>query len=53
MLGANVGIDDIDAIAEMDRLCGDFGLDTIETGGTLAVAAEAELMNSRFLKNSL
>ena len=45
MLGANLGIDDIDAIAEMDRLCDDFGLDTIETGGTLAVAAEAGLMN--------
>jgi aldehyde:ferredoxin oxidoreductase len=45
MLGSNLGIDDIDAIAEMDRLCDDYGLDTIETGGALAVAAEAGLMN--------
>lgn len=45
MLGSNLGIDDIDAIAEMDGLCDDFGLDTIETGGTLAVAVEAGLMD--------
>jgi len=39
-LGANCGIDDLDAIAEMNRLCNDYGLDTIEVGGTLAVAME-------------
>jgi len=35
--GADCGIDDLDAIAELDRICGDFGLDTIETGATMAV----------------
>jgi aldehyde:ferredoxin oxidoreductase len=41
--GANCGIDDIDAIAAMDRMDDDFGLDTIEMGATLAVAMEAGL----------
>ncbi|MBN2466585.1 MAG: aldehyde ferredoxin oxidoreductase [Deltaproteobacteria bacterium] len=36
--GAHCGIDDLDAIAEMDRLCDDYGLDTIETGCALGVA---------------
>lgn len=39
--GANCGIDDLDAIARMDRLEDDLGLDTIETGATIAVAMEA------------
>lgn len=39
--GANCGIDDLDAIARMDRLDDDLGLDTIETGATIAVAMEA------------
>ncbi|MBI2877497.1 MAG: aldehyde ferredoxin oxidoreductase [Candidatus Tectomicrobia bacterium] len=39
--GANCGIDDLDAIARMDRLEDDFGLDTIEIGATLGVAMEA------------
>ena len=38
--GADCGIDDLDAIAEMDRMEDDFGLDTIEIGATLAVAME-------------
>ncbi|MDD5646094.1 MAG: aldehyde ferredoxin oxidoreductase C-terminal domain-containing protein [Candidatus Bipolaricaulis sp.] len=38
--GANCGIDNLDQIAELNLLCNDFGLDTIEIGGTLAVAAE-------------
>ena len=41
--GANCGIDDLDAIAEMDRLEDDIGLDTIEIGATLAVAMEGGL----------
>jgi aldehyde:ferredoxin oxidoreductase len=36
-LGADCGIGDMDMIAELDRACGDIGLDTIETGVTLAV----------------
>ena len=39
--GGNCGIDDIDAIAQMDRLDDDFGLDTIEMGATIGVAMEA------------
>jgi len=42
-LGANCGIDDLDVIAELVRLCNDYGLDTIEAGGTIAVAMEAGL----------
>jgi len=39
--GGNCGIDDIDAIAQLDRLDDDFGLDTIEMGATIGVAMEA------------
>jgi aldehyde:ferredoxin oxidoreductase len=41
--GANCGIDDLDAIAMMDRLDDDYGLDTIEMGASIAVAMEAGL----------
>jgi aldehyde:ferredoxin oxidoreductase len=40
-LGADCEIDSLDDIAEMVRLCNAYGLDTIETGTTLAVAMEA------------
>ena len=39
--GGNCGIDDLDAIAQLDRLDDDFGLDTIEMGVTIGVAMEA------------
>ena len=42
-LGGNCGIDDLDAIARLDRLCDDIGLDTIEMGATIAVAMEGGL----------
>lgn len=38
--GPNCGIDDLDAIARLDRGCDDIGLDTIETGNAVAVAME-------------
>ncbi len=41
--GGNCGIDDIDAIAQIDRMDDDFGLDTIEMGATIGVAMEAGL----------
>jgi aldehyde:ferredoxin oxidoreductase len=41
--GGNCGIDDLDAIAQMDRLDDDYGLDTIEMGATIGVAMEAGL----------
>ncbi|MEI9476170.1 MAG: aldehyde ferredoxin oxidoreductase C-terminal domain-containing protein [Deltaproteobacteria bacterium] len=40
-LGANCGIDSLDDISEMIRLCNGYGLDTIETGVSLALAMEA------------
>ncbi|MBF7082575.1 aldehyde ferredoxin oxidoreductase [Desulfallas sp. Bu1-1] len=44
-LGANCEIDNIDQIAELNRLCNDIGLDTIETGAALAVAMEAGVIS--------
>ncbi|UCB44480.1 MAG: aldehyde ferredoxin oxidoreductase [Spirochaetota bacterium] len=44
-LGANCGIDNLDDISEMVRLCNAYGLDTIEMGTTVAVAMEAGLAN--------
>jgi aldehyde:ferredoxin oxidoreductase len=41
--GGNCGIDDLEAIARMDRLDDDYGLDTIEMGAAIAVAMEAGL----------
>ena len=41
MNGSNCEISDLDTIARIDRLCDDFGLDTMETGATLAVCMEA------------
>ncbi len=35
--GADCGVDDLDDIAELDRICGDMGLDTIEMGATIGV----------------
>ncbi|HEU0294859.1 MAG TPA: aldehyde ferredoxin oxidoreductase C-terminal domain-containing protein [Anaerolineales bacterium] len=43
-LGADCGIDNLDQIAEMVRLCNEYGLDTIETGTTIAVAMEASVI---------
>jgi aldehyde:ferredoxin oxidoreductase len=40
-LGADCGINDLDDVAEMVRLCNAYGLDTIEAGTTIAVAMEA------------
>lgn len=40
MMGSNCVIGDLDAIATMDRLCDELGLDTIEVGGALAVAMD-------------
>jgi len=39
-LGANTLIRNLDDVALLDRLCDDFGLDTIETGCTLGVLME-------------
>ena len=42
-LGANCGIDDIDIIGKLTRICNDLGIDTIEAGVALAVAMDAGL----------
>lgn len=39
-LGSCLGISDIAAVIEMDRLCDDLGLDTISTGLTISFAME-------------
>lgn len=39
--GGNCGIDSLDAIAQLDRMDDDFGLDTIEMGVAIGVAMEA------------
>jgi len=40
LCGSNCGIGDIDKVAKMDRLCDELGLDTIETGGAIALAMD-------------
>jgi aldehyde:ferredoxin oxidoreductase len=43
MCGSNLGISDPDIIARINRECNELGLDTIEIGAALGVAAEAGL----------
>ncbi len=42
--GAHTTIKELDDIAMLDRLCDDFGLDTIETGVTLGIAMEGGMI---------
>ena len=42
--GADCGINDLDAIAWMDRMDDDLGLDTIEMGATIGVAMDAGIV---------
>ncbi len=44
MMGSNLGLDDLDTIARLNRRCNDLGVDTIEVGATLGVMAEAGLV---------
>ncbi|MDI6893825.1 MAG: aldehyde ferredoxin oxidoreductase C-terminal domain-containing protein [Bacillota bacterium] len=41
LLGSNCGMGNLDAVARLNYLCNDLGLDTIETGAALAVVMEA------------
>jgi aldehyde:ferredoxin oxidoreductase len=43
LLGPNLGIDSLDVIANLNRKCNDYGLDTIEMGVALGVAMEGGL----------
>ncbi|WP_054648316.1 aldehyde ferredoxin oxidoreductase N-terminal domain-containing protein, partial [Salidesulfovibrio brasiliensis] len=42
--GANCLIKDIDQIAQMDRICDEKGIDTIEMGNTIAIAMEGGII---------
>jgi aldehyde:ferredoxin oxidoreductase len=44
LMGANCMIDDVDIIAEMNAVCNDYGLDTMDVGGAVAVAMEAGVL---------
>lgn len=44
MLGSNLGIYDLDAVARMNRICNEIGIDTIEVGSALGVAVAAGKM---------
>jgi aldehyde:ferredoxin oxidoreductase len=44
LFGSNCLIDDLETIARLDRMCDDFGVDTIDTAGALAAAMEAGLL---------
>jgi len=44
LLGTNLDIVDLDAIARLKHLCDDIGLDLIETGGALSVAVSGGKM---------
>ncbi len=41
LLGSNLGIGNLDDIAELDNLCNQIGVDGIETGAAIGVAMEA------------
>ena len=43
LLGANLGIDDLDAIARMDRKCDELGIDTMELGNTIGILNDVGL----------
>ncbi len=44
-MGGMIGVGDLDAIAHLDFLCDDIGLDTISTGVAIAVAMDAGFKN--------
>ncbi len=45
LMGSNLGIDNLDAIARLNWDVNDLGLDSIEVGAALGVAADAGLLN--------
>ena len=40
MLGSNLGIDKFDAVLEANRVCDEYGMDTISTGGIIGAVIE-------------
>jgi aldehyde:ferredoxin oxidoreductase len=56
LLGSNCGIASWDDVADLDRLCDDIGLDTIETGAAVAIfmdSGEMEFGNAEGAKSLL
>ena len=45
MLGTNLAITNLDAVAKMDRMCDELGVDTIEVGSAIAQLMEAGLIH--------
>ncbi len=45
LMGSNLGIDNLDIVAQLNRMVNDLGLDSIEIGAALGVAAKAGLMD--------
>ena len=41
LLGANCAVDNWDDVADLDRLCDEIGIDTIETGAALAILMDS------------
>ncbi|MGE5572735.1 MAG: aldehyde ferredoxin oxidoreductase C-terminal domain-containing protein [Bacteroidota bacterium] len=44
LLGSNCEIGDLDTIAALNRLCNEYGLDTIDVGGAVGIAMQAGLI---------
>jgi len=44
LMGSNCMIADLDSIAQMNRVCNDVGVDTMDIGGAIAVAMEVGLL---------
>ncbi len=45
LTGSNCMIDNLDTIAQINRLCNDIGVDTMDVGAALAVSMEAGILN--------
>jgi aldehyde:ferredoxin oxidoreductase len=44
MFGPNCGIDDLDELAQINQICNDIGVDSIDLGGAMGIAMEAGLL---------
>jgi len=44
LLGSNLGMDNLDDIAVLNKLCNDYGLDTIETGCVLGILMDVGMI---------
>jgi aldehyde:ferredoxin oxidoreductase len=51
--GANLGISDLDTIARIDRLCDEYGIDTMEIGAAIGVAMDAGIKKFGDAKGAL